>query len=70
MQEIISRGGEKISPFEIENILVGHPAVKDLICFSAPHDPLDEVGRSASSDRDVGDVNTSRLVRWWVQLWY
>ena len=34
-KEIISRGGEKISPFEVEDVLRGHQAVRLLQFFHA-----------------------------------
>jgi acyl carrier protein len=36
-KEIINRGGETISPFEIEEAIVQHPFVKETLAFSAPH---------------------------------
>ena len=36
-KEIINRGGEKISPFEVEDVLLSHPAISNLICFAWPH---------------------------------
>ena len=42
-KEIINRGGEKISPMEVEDVLMTHPAIKNMICFSAPHKQLGEV---------------------------
>ena len=36
-KEIINRGGEKISPIEIEHVLRRHPAVTDMLVFGAPH---------------------------------
>lgn len=36
-KEIINRGGETISPFEIEEALVQHKDIKEAIAFSAPH---------------------------------
>jgi len=36
-KEIINRGGETISPFEIEEAVVQHPSVKECLAFSAPH---------------------------------
>mmetsp|Transcript_1799 Transcript_1799/g.2830 ORF Transcript_1799/g.2830 Transcript_1799/m.2830 type:complete len:1652 (-) Transcript_1799:132-5087(-) len=36
-KEIINRGGETISPFEIEEVLVQHPCIKEACAFSAPH---------------------------------
>lgn len=42
-KEIINRAGEKISPFEVEDVLRSHPSVQDLIAFAVPHDTLGEV---------------------------
>ena len=39
---MINRGGEIISPTEIEEALLGHPHVKNLVAFAAPHDVLQE----------------------------
>ena len=36
-KEVINRGGETISPFEIEEALVQHTSIKEAIAFSAPH---------------------------------
>lgn len=36
-KEIINRGGETISPFEVEEVLLQHPSIKEAIAFSAPH---------------------------------
>lgn len=45
LKEIINRGGEKISPREIDEILMDHPAVAQVVCFAIPHDKLgEEVG--------------------------
>lgn len=41
-KEIINRGGETISPFEIEEAVVQHPFVKETIAFSAPHEQYQE----------------------------
>ena len=41
-KEIINRGGETISPFEIEEAVVQHPLVKEVLAFSAPHATFQE----------------------------
>lgn len=41
-KEIINRGGEKISPREIEEALLEHPAVAQAIAFAMPHATLGE----------------------------
>jgi acyl-CoA synthetase (AMP-forming)/AMP-acid ligase II len=45
LKEIINRGGEKISPREVDEILMDHPAVAQVVCFGMPHPKLgEEVG--------------------------
>ncbi|MBT4906729.1 MAG: AMP-binding protein [Rhodospirillaceae bacterium] len=45
LKEIINRGGEKISPREVDEILLDHPAVAQALTFAYPHDKLgEEVG--------------------------
>jgi acyl-CoA synthetase (AMP-forming)/AMP-acid ligase II len=41
-KEIINRGGETISPMEIEEALLRHPAVKEVMCFASPHNQFQE----------------------------
>jgi len=41
-KELINRSGEKISPFEVEDAVRKHEAVKDVLCFSCPHEMLGE----------------------------
>jgi oxalate---CoA ligase len=42
LKEIINRGGEKISPREVEEALLAHPSVADVVAFSQPHARLGE----------------------------
>jgi len=45
LKEIINRGGEKISPREIDEVIMDHPAVAQVVCFGVPHPKLgEEVG--------------------------
>jgi acyl-CoA synthetase (AMP-forming)/AMP-acid ligase II len=45
LKEIINRGGEKISPREVDEILLDHPAIDQAVTFAYPHDKLgEEVG--------------------------
>ncbi|MCJ7695189.1 MAG: phosphopantetheine-binding protein, partial [Anaerolineaceae bacterium] len=41
-KEFINRAGEKISPREIDEALLQHPAVKQAVAFSIPHPSLGE----------------------------
>ncbi|BBK40192.1 AMP-dependent synthetase [Allostella vacuolata] len=42
LKELINRGGEKISPREVDEVLMDHPAVDQALTFSMPHDKLGE----------------------------
>ena len=42
IKELINRGGEKISPFEIEAILLKHPDILEAVAFAVPHPRLGE----------------------------
>ena len=33
LKEIINKGGEKISPLEVDNILMDHPSIEQAVCF-------------------------------------
>jgi acyl-CoA synthetase (AMP-forming)/AMP-acid ligase II len=37
IKELINRGGEKISPREIDEVLLAHPAVSEAVCFGVAH---------------------------------
>jgi acyl-CoA synthetase (AMP-forming)/AMP-acid ligase II/acyl carrier protein len=41
-QEIINRGGEKIAPREVDDVLLEHPAVAEAVTFAVPHETLGE----------------------------
>jgi acyl-CoA synthetase (AMP-forming)/AMP-acid ligase II len=42
LKELINRGGEKISPLEIDTVIMDHPAVAQVVTFGMPHDKLGE----------------------------
>ncbi len=45
LKEQINRGGEKISPLEVDTVIMDHPAVAQCLTFAVPHDKLgEEVG--------------------------
>jgi len=41
-KDLINRGGEKISAEEVENLILSHPAVKDVACIPVPDADLGE----------------------------
>ena len=42
LKEIINRGGEKISPREVDEAILDHPAVRQVVAFAMPHPKLGE----------------------------
>ena len=69
LKEIINRGGEKISPREVDEALMDHAAVAQVVCFGMPHAKLGEdvaavvVLRegAAASERELQDFVSQRL---------
>ena len=59
LKEIINRGGEKISPREVDEILMDHPAVAQVVCFGMPHPKLGEEVAAAVVLRE-GQTATER----------
>ena len=47
LKELINRGGEKISPREIDEALLSHPAVAQAVAFAVPHSTLGEAVAAA-----------------------
>ncbi len=41
-KEMVNRGGEKISPNEVDDALMAHPAVREAASFAVPHGTLGE----------------------------
>jgi oxalate---CoA ligase len=52
LKEIINRGGEKVSPLEVDAVLMEHPAVAQAVTFALPHEKLGEDVAAAVVLRD------------------
>jgi acyl-CoA synthetase (AMP-forming)/AMP-acid ligase II len=61
LKEIINRGGEKISPREVDEVLMDHPAVLQVVTFAVPHDRLGEDVAAAVVLRQGSHVNEQEL---------
>ena len=53
LKEMINRGGEKISPREIDEVLLTHPGVAEAVCFGVPHKTWGEEVAAAVVLRDT-----------------
>lgn len=61
LKEQINRGGEKISPIEVDDVLLRHPAVAEAVTFAVPHDKLGEEVAAAVVLADGQEATESEL---------
>jgi oxalate---CoA ligase len=69
LKEIINRGGEKISPREVDQVLLEHPGIAEVATFAVPHAGLGEDvvaavvlrGNDSSNEREIRDFAAGRL---------
>ncbi|MES2298512.1 MAG: acyl--CoA ligase [Pseudomonadota bacterium] len=69
LKEIINRGGEKISPREVDEVLMDHPAVAQVVTFAIPDERLGEdVGAvvvlresMVATEREIRDFAGTKL---------
>ena len=69
LKEMINRGGEKISPLDVDEVLMKHPAVAQVVTFAVPHQKLGEEVAAAVvlhdghtlSDRELRDFADRHL---------
>jgi acyl-coenzyme A synthetase/AMP-(fatty) acid ligase len=63
LKEIINRGGEKISPREVDEALLEHDAVREAVAFSIPHPTLGEEVAAAVVLRDGAAATDREILR-------
>jgi len=63
LKEIINRAGEKISPREIDEVLLEHPAVRQAVAFAVAHPSLGEDVAAAVVLKDGHSVSMQELRR-------
>ncbi|AZV80167.1 AMP-dependent synthetase [Parasedimentitalea marina] len=61
LKEIINRGGEKISPLEVDGVLLDHPAIAQVVTFAIPHPKLGEEVAAAVVLRDGQDATDQEI---------
>ncbi|MGH6953253.1 MAG: AMP-binding protein, partial [Alphaproteobacteria bacterium] len=61
LKEIINRGGEKISPREVDEVLLDHPAVAQAVTFALPHPKLGEEVAAAIVLREGASATESEI---------
>jgi oxalate---CoA ligase len=61
LKELINRGGEKVSPLEVDGVLSAHPAVAQALTFAMPHAKLGEEVAAAVVLREGADCSEREL---------
>jgi long-chain acyl-CoA synthetase len=63
-KDIISRGGNKIAPLEIDNLLAEHPDIAAALCAGVPDERLGEVIHAVIVPRAGAHLDTASLRDW------
>ena len=61
LKEIINRGGEKVSPLEVDNVLMEHPAIQQVVTFAVADLMLGEEIGAAVVLADGGELDAAGL---------
>ena len=61
LKELINRGGEKVAPREVEEVILRHPAVRQAVCFALPHATLGEDVAAAVIRNDGADLDAAAV---------
>ncbi len=61
LKEIINRGGEKVSPREVDEVLMNHPSVNQAVTFALSHPKLGEDVAAAIVLKEGSDVDEAIL---------
>jgi acyl-CoA synthetase (AMP-forming)/AMP-acid ligase II len=61
LKELINRGGEKVSPIEVDTVLMDHPAVAQVVTFALPHERLGEEVAAAVVLREGASATEQQL---------
>jgi acyl-CoA synthetase (AMP-forming)/AMP-acid ligase II len=64
LKEMINRGGEKVSPLEVEEVLLRHAVIAEAAVFSVPHPTLGEDVAAAVVLHPGATVAESNLRQW------
>ncbi len=65
LKEQINRGGEKVSPVEVDEVLLRYPGVAEAVTFAIPHDKLGEEVGAAVVLREGHEIDV-RVLRSYV----
>lgn len=73
-KDVIKSGGEWISSVDLENLLMGHPKLKEACVIAVPHPKWDERPLAVCVKKDGSDVTeqeikdwiATKVAKWWI----
>nr|AMW91734.1 CoA ligase-like protein 8 [Scutellaria baicalensis] len=63
IKELINRGGEKISPIEVDAVLLSHPDIAQAVAFGVPDDKYGEEINCAVIPREGSNLDEAEVTR-------
>lgn len=63
IKELINRGGEKISPIEVDAVLLSHPDIAQAVAFGVPDDKYGEEINCAIIPREGSNIDEEEVLR-------
>jgi acyl-CoA synthetase (AMP-forming)/AMP-acid ligase II len=67
LKELINKGGEKISPIEIDNLLAQHPKILEAVSFAIDDDLYGQNVAAAITVREGEELSEGELLSWFGQ---
>ncbi|XP_042503932.1 probable CoA ligase CCL9 [Macadamia integrifolia] len=64
IKELINRGGEKISPIEVDAVLLWHPEVAQAVAFGVPDDKYGEEINCAIIPREGSNIDQEEVLKY------
>lgn len=64
IKELINRGGEKISPIEVDAVLLSHPDIAQAVAFGVPDDKYGEEINCAVIQREGSNLDEAEVLRY------
>ncbi|XP_057446188.1 oxalate--CoA ligase [Lotus japonicus] len=63
IKELINRGGEKISPIEVDAVLLSHPEIAQAVAFGVPDEKYGEEIHCAIIPREGSNIDEAEVLR-------
>jgi len=62
VKDMIVSGGENVYPAEVENVLMGHPAIADVAVIGVPHEKWGETAKAIVVKAPDADVTEADII--------